>query len=100
MAAPAPKLTSIFPRAVSAVSEWYHTNSFHTASISESGKTPSAGQPPIQSPAFSLVKASLDLAQNAVHNPEDLDSLWESLRKVDRTLSRVETTLHRGERYR
>ncbi len=60
----------------------------------------SAGQPPIQSPAFSLVKASLDLAQNAVHNPEDLDSLWESLRKVDRTLSRVETTLHRGERYR
>ena len=58
------------------------------------------GQPPIHSPAFRLVKASLELAQSAVHNPDDLDALWKDLKKVDRSLSQIETTLHRSERYR
>lgn len=59
-----------------------------------------SGQPPINSPAFKLVKASLDLAHAAVENPDDLDRLWKSLEKVDRAFRSVETTLFRSERYR
>ena len=59
-----------------------------------------SGQPPMHSPAFKLVKASLDLAQAAVENPDDLDRLWKGLEKVDRAVRSVETTLHRSERYR
>ena len=58
-----------------------------------------SGQPPMCSPAFRLVKASLQLAQRAVDNPEDLDSLWTCFEKVHRALGSVETTLHRSERY-
>lgn len=58
-----------------------------------------SGQPPIYSPAFRLVKVSLELAQRAVENPDDLDTLWKCLQKVDRALGNVETTLHRSERY-
>ena len=47
------------------------------------------GQPPIQRPVFSLVKASLELAQSAVHDPDDLDALWQHLKKVDRTLRQI-----------
>lgn len=60
----------------------------------------SEGEPAIQRPAFSLVKASLELAQSAVQDPEDLDALWRSLRKVGNAVSRVETILHRSQRYR
>jgi hypothetical protein len=56
-------------------------------------------QPPVLGPAFSLVKASLELAQVAVQNPDDLDGLWKHLRKVNRALGSVETTLYRSERY-
>ncbi|HID30006.1 MAG TPA: hypothetical protein EYP19_08385 [Desulfobacterales bacterium] len=57
-------------------------------------------QPPIYSPAFRLVKVSLELAQRAVESPDDLDRLWECLQKVERALGSVETTLHRSERYK
>jgi hypothetical protein len=71
------------------------------ALVAEARKLRSGGgHPPIQSPAFSLIKASLELAQSAVHHPHDLDALWKSLRKVSRMVSQVETTLHRSERYR
>jgi len=59
-----------------------------------------SGQPPIYSPAFRLVKVSLELTQRAVENPDDLDNLWKCLQKVDRALRSVETTLHRSERDR
>lgn len=59
-----------------------------------------SGQPPVQGPTFSLVKASLELAQSAVHDPDDLDALRQYLKKVDRTLRQVETILYRAERYR
>jgi len=59
-----------------------------------------SGQPPIYSPAFRLVKVSLELAQRAVENPDDLDKLRKCLQKVDRALESVETTLHRSERDR
>ncbi len=57
-------------------------------------------QPPVQRPAFSLVKASLELAQSAVHDPDELDELWRFLKKVERALEQIETTLNRAERYR
>ena len=57
-----------------------------------------SGQPPIYSPAFRLVKVSLALAQSAVENPDDTDRLWERLKKVNRALGSVETTLQRSER--
>ncbi|MFQ6028349.1 MAG: hypothetical protein ACE5Q6_12725 [Dehalococcoidia bacterium] len=56
-----------------------------------------AGQPAIHSPVFSLVKASMELAQQAVDHPNDLDAIRKGLQKVERTASRVETTLYRSE---
>jgi hypothetical protein len=54
-----------------------------------------SGQPAIHSPAFSLVKASLNLALVGVTNPEDADRLYGELQKVSRALRRVETTIYR-----
>jgi len=54
-------------------------------------------QSPVQSPAFSLLKASARLAQAAVHNPDDLDALWEMGRSVQKALRRLETVLGRAE---
>ena len=58
-----------------------------------------SGQPPIHSPAFKLVRASLELALVAVDDPNDLARLWKSLEKVERACGSVETTLFRAERY-
>ena len=57
-------------------------------------------QAPMQRPAFSLVKASLELARSVVRDPDDLDALWRYLQKMNRTLGQAETTLNRAERYR
>ncbi len=59
----------------------------------------SADQPPVFGPTFSLVKASVELAQSAIADPDDLDRLWKTLKKVNRAMSKVETTLYRSERY-
>lgn len=59
-----------------------------------------SGQPPIYSPAFSLVRASLELAQSAISNPDDIDNLFKFLEKVERAFRNVENTLYRSERYR
>ena len=58
-----------------------------------------SGQPPMHGPAFKLVRTSLELAQAAVEDPDDLDRLWKSLEKVGRVSGSVETTLFRAERY-
>lgn len=55
-----------------------------------------SGQPPIYSPAFSLIKASLALAQSAVSNPDDIDYLFKCLEKVERAVRNVENTLYRS----
>ena len=52
-------------------------------------------QPAIHSPAFSLVKASLNLALVGVTDAEDADRLYQELQKVNRALKRVETTIYR-----
>ncbi len=56
-----------------------------------------ASQPPLHGPAFSLVKASVELAQLAVAESPDLDALYKALRKVDRATSKVELILDRVE---
>lgn len=55
-----------------------------------------SGQPAVYSPAFSLVKASLEFAQFAVDSADDLDRLWKSFEKIERTVQKLETTLYRA----
>jgi hypothetical protein len=56
------------------------------------------GGPAVQSAAFSLLRASAQLTQAAVHHPDDLDELWDVERKVRRALTRLQTVLNRAER--
>ncbi len=56
------------------------------------------GGPAIQSSAFSLLRASAQLAQAAVHNPDDLDELWKLERRARTALTRLQTALNRAER--
>lgn len=56
------------------------------------------GGPPVASSAFSLLRASAELAQAAVHDPDDLDKLWKLERRARTALSRLQTALNRAER--
>jgi hypothetical protein len=56
-----------------------------------------SGQPPINTPVFSLIKASIELGQLAVSDPNDIETLWQNLNKVFRFLKKVERTLSRAE---
>lgn len=56
-----------------------------------------SGQPPINTPVFSLIKASIELGQLAVSDPNDIETLWQNLNKVFRFLKKVELTLSRAE---
>lgn len=58
-----------------------------------------ADQPAVVRPAFSLVKASVELAQLAVSTPDDTDSLWKALRKINRAAGQLDTTLYRADWY-
>ena len=51
--------------------------------------------PAIYSPAFSLVKASIEFAQIAVSDSDDLDNLYKSLRKVELALRKSSIVLDR-----
>jgi len=53
------------------------------------------GQPAINSPVFSLVKASIALADKALGDPLDIDTLTKELQKVERAVRKVENTLDR-----
>jgi len=53
------------------------------------------GQPAINSPVFSLVKASIALADKALVDPSDIDTLAKELQKVERAVRKVENTLDR-----
>ena len=55
------------------------------------------GGPTVQSSAFSLLRASAQLAQAAVHSPDDLDELQNLERRVKRALTRMRTVLNRAE---
>jgi hypothetical protein len=52
---------------------------------------------PIQSEAFSLLKAAAELAQAAVQEPENLDEVERQQNKVERALRKLETALERAE---
>ena len=57
----------------------------------------SAASPAIYSPAFSLVKASIEFAQIAVSNYNDQDSVYKALQKVRRAFNKSSTVLYREE---
>jgi hypothetical protein len=59
----------------------------------------SSHAPAIQSPAFNMVKASIEFAQSAVENPDEIDHLWIALKKVQRAIKRAETVLNRSQYY-
>ena len=56
-----------------------------------------AGHPAIYSPAFSLVKASVEFAQLAVSDENDQKSLYKALDKVRRAYNKSNTVLSREE---
>ncbi|MEI6065071.1 MAG: hypothetical protein WCQ26_10805, partial [Pseudanabaena sp. ELA748] len=53
------------------------------------------GQQAINSPVFSLVKASIALADKALLDASDIDALTKELQKVERAVRKVENTLDR-----
>jgi hypothetical protein len=55
------------------------------------------GGPAVQSSAFGLLRASATLAQATVHNPDDLDELWNLESRVRTALSRFQTVLSRAQ---
>jgi hypothetical protein len=57
----------------------------------------SGAAPAIHSPAFSVAKLSIDFAKLAVENPDDIDSLWKALKKVENAIKKAETVLYRSE---
>ena len=59
----------------------------------------SLDHPAIYSPAFSLVKASIDFAQIAVSDSADVENLHKALKKVNRALNKSNTVLNREEYY-
>ena len=56
-----------------------------------------AGHPAIYSPAFSLVKASIEFTQLAVADDNDWESLNKALQKIRRAFNKVHTVLDREE---
>ncbi|MEM7129316.1 MAG: hypothetical protein AAF702_23495 [Chloroflexota bacterium] len=54
-----------------------------------------SGQPAINSPAFSLIKASIEFGQLAAVDAQDEEALWKSFQKIERSVRKLETTLYR-----
>lgn len=54
-----------------------------------------SGSPPTWGPAFSLVKASLALAETAMTTPEDSQALWQQYNRVVQALNRLENGIYR-----
>jgi hypothetical protein len=52
-----------------------------------------SGQPPIYSPIFSLIKASLELGHTAALDPNDEEQLWKQFAKVEQALRKIERSL-------
>ncbi|PZV00741.1 MAG: hypothetical protein DCF32_17095 [Leptolyngbya sp.] len=52
------------------------------------------GQPPLNGPVYSLIKASLELGQIAVNEPDNEEHLTKSVDKVERAFRKVESNLY------
>ena len=57
----------------------------------------SAGQPAIYTPAFSLVKASVEFARLAVSETDEMEALYAALKKINRALKKTAAVLDREE---
>ncbi len=56
-----------------------------------------AGQQPVNSPIFSLIKASIELGQQAVSNSDNTEELWRGLKKVVQSVNKINRSLSRSE---
>lgn len=56
----------------------------------------SVDHPATYSPAFSLIKASIEFAQFAASEPEDAEGVYIAMKKVRRAFKRLETVVNRG----
>ncbi|MEM9568262.1 MAG: hypothetical protein AAF974_08130 [Cyanobacteria bacterium P01_E01_bin.34] len=54
------------------------------------------GQSPLCSPAFSLIRASLELAELATTNSQDTAQILKAIEKCDRLISKAEIAVYRG----
>lgn len=52
------------------------------------------GDPAVLSPAFSLIRASLELAQKAIDAPDDLDALEKPFQKVQRAFDKLQDSVY------
>jgi hypothetical protein len=52
------------------------------------------GDAPVLSPAFSLIRASLDFAQIAANAPEDVDTLEKALQKIQRAFDKLQDNFY------
>lgn len=52
------------------------------------------GESSIMSPAFSLIRASLDFAQTAFENPNDLDALDKPMQKLQRAFEKLQDVVY------
>lgn len=80
-------------KAKKALKDWQPT----ITSLNEQAQTLRAqsSSPPSWGPAFSLVKASLALAETAVTAPEDSQALWQQYNRVVQALNRLENGIYR-----
>lgn len=53
------------------------------------------GQHPINGPVFSLVKASINMAQYTIEHPDDSETLFKDLNRVERAINKIEDTIYR-----
>lgn len=58
----------------------------------------SRNAPPVWSPAFTLLRAALDLVDQAVTEADDTDALWSKLGKIETASKRMGTILRRAGR--
>ncbi len=57
----------------------------------------SVDDPPVYTPAFSLIRASIEFAQAAAKDADDLDGLYKAMKKVRRAYNKSNTVLSREE---
>jgi hypothetical protein len=77
--------------------EWQRLTDDITATVKKLKGKRSA---PIQSQAFSLLRASAELAETAVNAPDNIEALWDLHDKMQRALTRLENVLQRADWYK
>lgn len=65
--------------------------------VAVSSKLKGKRDAPVQTQAFSVLRASAELVELAANSTDNLEALWELHNKVQRALSRLETVLQRAD---